>query len=100
MIKQSILYKIRCLQALYDVFWPSYINFSEGQKLFFLLFPLGKTKKRLLRFTKIDVTRSKNVVESSETSHFVENWLLYRYRLLKQKIFRNHWSKNQGFLEN
>ena len=52
MVEQPILYKMRCLQALYDVFLPSYINFSEGLKAFFFIFivffPDEIPEKRLL----------------------------------------------------
>ena len=37
--------QMRCLWALCDVFWPSYINFSAGQTLLFQLFLLRKKRK-------------------------------------------------------
>jgi hypothetical protein len=76
------------------------ISVKDKSRCFFV-FPRGNSRQKwFLPFTKTDVTRLKNIVESSETSHFVENWLLYHCRLLKQKNFRDHWFKNQDFLEN
>src|ERR1700733_8142860 len=66
-IEQTILYKMRRLRAFYDIFFPRYINRTVGSKMVFFW-----------AFHEIVVSRPKNVVESSETSHFVENCLLYR----------------------
>ncbi len=42
-------------------------------------------KKRIFSIFVMLITFEGKVVESSERSHFVENWLLYHSRLLKQK---------------
>ncbi len=57
----------------------------KGQKPFFRLIPEEIAEKSFWAFPEIDVARSKTVIESSETSHFLENWLLYHSRLLKQE---------------
>ncbi len=68
-------------------------------------------------FPKIDVAQLKTIVDSSETFHFVRNWLLYHSRLLKQKTlsqiatigpkttvfqktcFRAFWTKERAWSE-
>jgi hypothetical protein len=78
----------------------SYISSNEGQSPFFLLPRSSKTKKRSLTFIRTDIAQPKDVVESSEASHFVENCLLYNHKLLKQKSCHDDWSQSRGFLEN
>jgi hypothetical protein len=38
-IKRTISYKIRCPRALYDIFWPTYINFTESLREFSQIVP-------------------------------------------------------------
>jgi hypothetical protein len=61
------------------------------------------TKNNVWLFRKFDTAQSKNVVESSERSHFVENWLLYHFKFLKHHFFASSrcWKTNfEGFLRN
>jgi hypothetical protein len=58
----------------------------NDQKSFFG-FPLKVAKNDGWTFRKIDAARPKYVMERSETSHFVGNWLFYHFTLLKQNLF-------------
>ncbi len=75
------------LRALYAVFRPSCNNFREGREVVFSAFDKKIAKNDFWAFRNIDAARRKNVIESSETSHLVENWLLYHSTLLKQNLF-------------
>jgi hypothetical protein len=78
-------------------------QFYVTTKSRFVLFFMKKRKNAFDVFHKIDAARARNVVESSEMSHFVKNWLLYCSALLKTKSFGELLvlkSQRSGFLGN
>jgi hypothetical protein len=63
-------------------FDPATSILVKGQQLLLLFSTEEIAEKSFWAFPKIGVALSKTIIQSSETSHFVGNWLLYHSRLL------------------
>ena len=86
---------MRRLRAFYDLCFKSSKRHKNRKKVKFMR---KATKNRIFSIFVTLRTFEEKVVESLETSHFVENWLLYNSRLLKQVFCCDFWMlKNPGF---
>ena len=94
-IEQTIVYKTRRPRALYDFPVKSYKHHNIPKNVKFM----RKLRKNCIFWIfMMLITFDRKVVQSSGTSHFVDNRLLYRSRETKCRFFRDfEVLKNQGF---
>jgi hypothetical protein len=94
-IEQPILYKMRRSRAFYDLAIKRYKHHKNLKNVKFIR---KVPKNGTFWVFVMRISFDGKVVESSGTSHFVDNWLLYRSRETKRYFFRGfEVLKNHGF---
>ena len=71
-IDHKMLYKLRCLQFLYNIFWPRDRNWTEGFKIVFFM-----RTRWFEGFLWSCRFRTKNIIKNVKTFHFAEICWLY-----------------------